>query len=472
MADAERRPGALKRLARVVFSAMSRRRASAASETSARLAPEAPRPASPALERSRARLQERRRTQTARPPQIRKDADRDLSQPSPAPSAPNTCGGELKSLGTPILSPAPIAGRRDAAAPLQQRAPKPDNPFVAALLASAERVWRGDAPGAGAGGPAVREPLSSRRPRQRGAAPVSVEARVEGVRLHAMDREGEDPSTAIILIHGAGLDHRDWTFSFLEGLPRAYRVLAFDRPGFGDSSRPSIAGGLPTTQARLLRTAAMSLGVERAVLVGHSWGGAVAMAWGLDAPEATIGVVSLAGAVAPWSLGSSIAHGRRMRSAARMALRPGGLRTAAIEGLTESFSPNAIPNGYLEHIATELTLTSGAAAAAAGDVATFNGALGLQAQRYPGFDRPVELVYGDADLILSPSEQGEAASELLPNARLTIEKGAGHMIHHTHPDLCLEAILRAAAEEDTPETALEGAPASSLGQANHSGARL
>ena len=441
MADVERRPNALRRLARVVFSAISWERAPAASGASAQFAPEPLRPTSQTLERSRTRLQERRRSQ-ASPLPLKTDANTGAAKPSAKRPAANV-NSAPKAFRTPAATP-PATDRRS---PLPE-APRPDNPFVAALLEGAERVWRGGetAPEA----PGAKSASITRRPRRRGEAPVSVEARVEGLLLHAMDRAGDDQSTAVILIHGAGLDHRDWTFSFLEGLPRSLRVLAFDRPGFGGSSRPSIAGGLPTTQARLLRSAAASLGVERAVLVGHSWGGAVAMAWGLDAPESTLGVVSLAGAVAPWSLASSIAHGRRMRAAARMALRPGGLRAAAIEGLAESFSPAGIPNGYLEHIATELTLTSGAAAAAAGDVATVNGALGLQAQRYPGFDRPVELVYGDEDLILSPAEQGEAAASLLPNARLTIEKGAGHMIHHTHPDLCLEAILRAT-RNDAPE---------------------
>ena len=408
------------------------------------------------------RLQERRRTPPSRPQPIKADLSADaLKIPPLMAAAPKGGDKAHQKIQTLPLEAAARGQATDGKASPEmspEASPRPDNPFVAALWASAERIWRGDETPAPCCAPAPLATPSRRRPRQRGAAPVSVETRVEGVRLHAMDREGDDPGTAVILIHGAGLDHRDWTFSFLEGLPRAYRVLAFDRPGFGGSGRPAIAGGLPATQARLLRTAAMSLGVERAVLVGHSWGGAVAMAWGVDAPETTIGVVSLAGAVAPWSLASSIAHGRRMRAAARMALRPGGLRAAAIEGLTESFAPAEIPNGYLEHIATELTLTSGAAAAAAGDVATVNGALGLQAQRYPGFDRPVELVYGDADLILSPSEQGEAAAELLPNARLTIEKGAGHMIHHTHPDLCLEAILRAAATDAPPTTALNSPP--------------
>ncbi|MEO1328578.1 MAG: alpha/beta hydrolase [Pseudomonadota bacterium] len=271
---------------------------------------------------------------------------------------------------------------------------------------------------------------------------------ISGVERPARGRLRTTPGEAVILIHGAGLDHRDWTFGFIQAVDPSRRVIAFDRPGFGGSGRPRLSGALPATQARLLRLATSALGVRRAVLVGHSWGGAVAMAWALQDPDGVAGVVSLAGAVAPWSLASSIAHGRRMREAARTSFSSGGVRQAALDAMAESFQPAPIPEGYVAHVEnrmSESAFMEGPGAAMAQDIATINGALGLQVQNYAALERPVELVYGDADRIVHASEQADVAASRLSDGRVRLLKDAGHMLHHTHRRECLAAIERAAA---------------------------
>ncbi len=277
----------------------------------------------------------------------------------------------------------------------------------------------------------------------------SLETVVEGARIHAAERPsaaGADSTLpTVILIHGAGLDHRDWTFSFMAALPPELRVLAFDRPGFGRSERPrGAASALPATQARLLRGAAVALGVKRAILVGHSWGGAVVMAWALDAPERLAGVVSIAGAVAPWSLTTAIENGRRMHEAALRAMGKGGMREASVEALRESFAPAQIPSGYIEHVATELNPLTGPAAATMADISTINGALSLMAPRYKALQVPVELVYGDADRILPYKEQ-VCVADTLSSARVTLLPGVGHMAHHSARAACLTSIDRLSA---------------------------
>ncbi|MCI4662005.1 MAG: alpha/beta hydrolase [Neomegalonema sp.] len=283
---------------------------------------------------------------------------------------------------------------------------------------------------------------------------------VDGCQIHAVERAPlpghrargakaeRDSERAVILIHGAGVDHRDWTFGFMNELTPAWRVLAFDRPGFGHSERTALDGALPMSQARILRRAALDLGVTEAVVVGHSWGGAVAAAWALEGKDQVLGAVSLAGAVMPWSLASSIEHGRRIRHATQLAMSPGGMEQAAMEGMAESFAPQVIPKGYADHMRTHLSMYSGAAMATAADVATVNGALGIQSQRYYALDCPFELVYGDEDRILSVAEQGGAAQSRISQTRLTVLKGAGHMIHHTHTKACHTAIARLCEQAD------------------------
>nr|HET7858777.1 alpha/beta hydrolase [Caldimonas sp.] len=105
---------------------------------------------------------------------------------------------------------------------------------------------------------------------------------VDGVRLHVVDR-GEGPP--VVLIHGNAVTHRDFDASgVVERLVRSHRVLAFDRPGYGHSGRPRDRLWTPSAQAALLHAALAQLGVERAVVVGHSLGAMVALALALDHP--------------------------------------------------------------------------------------------------------------------------------------------------------------------------------------------
>jgi alpha-beta hydrolase superfamily lysophospholipase len=101
---------------------------------------------------------------------------------------------------------------------------------------------------------------------------------VDGVRLHYLER-GEGP--ALVLLHGNGLFASDFDLSgLLDSADKPYRVIAFDRPGFGYSERPGDTTWTPEAQARLIYKALHLIGVERPIVLGHSWGSLVALAPG------------------------------------------------------------------------------------------------------------------------------------------------------------------------------------------------
>jgi pimeloyl-ACP methyl ester carboxylesterase len=102
-----------------------------------------------------------------------------------------------------------------------------------------------------------------------------------GRRVHAVVR-GHGPD--LVLLHGASGNTRDFTFSFVDRVSDRYRVIVFDRPGHGytDRADPASYADSPAAQAAMLHEAAMALGAPRPIVLGHSYGGAVAMAWGLD----------------------------------------------------------------------------------------------------------------------------------------------------------------------------------------------
>src|SRR5207302_6041453 len=113
--------------------------------------------------------------------------------------------------------------------------------------------------------------------------PTGQFVEVQGVRLHvvvlglAHGSPGADP--AVVLIHGASGNLEDMRLALGEQLALSHRVILIDRPGHGWSSRPDgDEYASPARQAELIAGALEQLGVRRAILVGHSWGGACAMA--------------------------------------------------------------------------------------------------------------------------------------------------------------------------------------------------
>lgn len=287
------------------------------------------------------------------------------------------------------------------------------------------------------------------------AAPARAEARhppvgrfvtVEGLRIHWAEA-GEGPP--VVLIHGASGNLRDFTFSLMGRLAaQGVRAIAFDRPGFGYSERQAERGWEPVAQARLLRAAAGAIGAARPVVVGHSWGGAVAMAWAVAAPQDVAGVAVLAGATHPWGgdagllyrLGATPVVSALVGGAARLLIDP----EAPDALLRRIFAPDPVPPGYGAHVGVGLALRPATFRANALDLNNLNAALTAQAPLYAGLPVRLEVVHGAADRTVWPGVHAEPLARAVPGARLTLPPGVGHMPHHAAEDVCAAAILRLA----------------------------
>lgn len=267
-----------------------------------------------------------------------------------------------------------------------------------------------------------------------------------GRRVHATD-QGEGPP--VVLIHGASGNLRDWTFDIAPMLAKTHRVVAMDRPGFGYSERPETAGAWrPAAQAMQLREAALEMGVKKPVVVGHSWGAAVALAWALDAPEELAGVVTVSGVTMPWGgvapvfdalgVGSLIAgaYTRRLVSTAEN----GG----ADRFVTRAFRPQAAPEGYLDYVGAPLAIRPATLKANGDDLANTNRAIRALSERYAELKVPVEAMHGDADWLLNIRQHGAGFVAAAPTARLTPLPGVGHMAHHARPETLAALIARIA----------------------------
>jgi pimeloyl-ACP methyl ester carboxylesterase len=264
---------------------------------------------------------------------------------------------------------------------------------------------------------------------------------VDGRRLH-FEMKGSGPD--LVLIHGASGSLRDLTFALRDRLTDRYRVTVVDRPGLGHSDPlPEVS---LRAQARHIAAGLAQLGVRDPVVLGQSYGGAVALAWALEGgPRALVLVASPSlpwpGTLDPWYRLTATPVGRALAVPLASAFVPQSYVAATTASV---FVPDPVPPGYEAHLGAELALRRRTLAANTAQVNALRAELVTMEPRYPGLTLPVELVHGSADTIVPLAIHSGPLATRLPNARLTVIDGAGHMPHHSHPDVVIEAIDRAA----------------------------
>lgn len=275
--------------------------------------------------------------------------------------------------------------------------------------------------------------------------PTGQLLQVNGTTVHA-HVQGEGPD--LVLIHGASGSTRDFTFALVDRLARDYRVIAFDRPGLGWTDDLGAAGVSPMVQAELLQAAADQLGVRRPIVMGHSYGGSVAMAWGLTDTPDVAALVIVSGATMPWpgGLGPFYAltgtglGGATVVPAITAFVSPERAEQA-VDGI---FAPAPAPEGYAEYVGVALSMRRHSLRANGRQVWGLKPYVTRMAEEYPKLDLPVEIVHGTADTTVPADIHAIPLSKLLPDARLTLLPDVAHMPQHTHPDAVIDAIHRAA----------------------------
>jgi len=274
---------------------------------------------------------------------------------------------------------------------------------------------------------------------------------VEGTRIHAVV-EGEGPD--LVLLHGAGGSTRDFTFAFSARLRDRYRVIILDRPGLGYSERPrrfrlfSRDAETPREQARLLQAAAAQLGAERPLVLGHSFGGAVTMAWALERPENIAGIIMVGGVSNPWEGGLGWFYNLTaspLGGAVAIPLATAFATDDYVNGtLGGIFAPQAVPEGYADHIGPRITARRRTLRANGRQVHGLKPFIIEMSAHYPGIRVPTEIVHGDADIIVPLRTHSTPLSQKIPGAVLTVLPGVGHMPHHAAPEDVVAAVDRAA----------------------------
>lgn len=263
-------------------------------------------------------------------------------------------------------------------------------------------------------------------------------------RVH-MRETGESAAPRVLLIHGANANLRELWTPFADTLAEDFHVLAMDRPGLGYSSRPKRARTLKV-QAELAAAVLRESGAEPAIIVGHSYGAAVALRLAIEAPQLVRGLVLIAPACHEFP-GKPIWWARLAAAPLIGQLFCGLLipnlgPLLARANIGRNFHPGEAPKDYYEASAVGLAFRPSAFRASAEDVCRANAEFAAQTPRYPEIFAPAIIITAEKDRVLSPKRHARALAAALPSAELVIAPDTGHMPHQLRPDLGIAAIRR------------------------------
>lgn len=273
---------------------------------------------------------------------------------------------------------------------------------------------------------------------------------VEGIRLHVVELPAKTPAPdapTVLLLHGANLCLDDLAMSLGQPLAQRLRVIIPDRPGQGFSEPGLGLVGSAAYHVRLLRGLMRELGTGPLIVVGHSFGGLIALRYALDAP----------GEVASLVLINPTTHPRPeglpwFQRAAGVLIGPLMVKTlllplslAMLDRLvSRMFRPEQPPLDYGARSRLTLGLTPSRFAASLQEYSELRDQLIALVPRYPEINVSTLIVAGDADPVVPPKIHAEALARALPHAELIRIPGAGHLPHHAHAATIASAIERLA----------------------------
>ena len=266
-----------------------------------------------------------------------------------------------------------------------------------------------------------------------------IQHEVQHITIHghrrAFIRAGSGP--ALLLLHGLGCDHTTW-LPVIDQLAKRYTVIAPDMLGHGQSAKPRAdysVGGYANGMRDLLTL----LDIDKVTVVGHSFGGGVAMQFAYQFPERTERMM----------LVSSGGLGPEVNPALRAITTPGyhqamgalttpGIRHLGMAGLRALSRTGWKSTRDLAEVADIYDTFRDPQARAAirhvvRAVIDWRGQIVTMADRaYLTEEMPIAVVWGRDDQVI-PVRHATNAAALAPKARVEVIPNAGHFPHKDHP---------------------------------------
>ncbi|MEM9738382.1 MAG: alpha/beta hydrolase [Pseudomonadota bacterium] len=261
-------------------------------------------------------------------------------------------------------------------------------------------------------------------------------------------RLGNHQAPTVLFLHGASANANEFTWTLAPRLEDEFDLILADRPGHGYSGRPTDAHRLEIQAAQMAGILASLSPNDPVVVVGHSFGGAVALRLALDHPERVKGLILLAPVSHDWGGGGQTWYNEwattPLLGPAFSNLVPLIGPDRAKEGAVSTFFPAPVPENYTEKSATNLLFRPPNFRANAGDVIALREELSAQQSRYGELDIPVILFSGIQDTVIKPELHAGRLKDQVVDFTLIDLPNEGHMLHHGEGQQIAEAIARLA----------------------------
>ena len=276
---------------------------------------------------------------------------------------------------------------------------------------------------------------------------------VETARIHFLTRKKvaniENQGNApVVLIHGSSGSSADMELAFFDAFPDDIDLYAFDRPGIGWSKTKlsPLEMSNPMKQAEAIHMAVKKLKLDKPIIVGHSWGGAVAIAYAKQFGNEISGAVSLAGVAYPWKgpygwydvlLTTPVFN----HIFTRLFLNKMGQLYVPLS-IKAIFEPEAARGDYREGAQAEIILRPSTIINNSYYSLNLRRHLKTMSEKYNDIKTPLLIVAGNRDYIVHSKSQSERLHNEVAGSEYMLFKGAGHMPHHTQTLILAEKIGR------------------------------
>jgi pimeloyl-ACP methyl ester carboxylesterase len=269
--------------------------------------------------------------------------------------------------------------------------------------------------------------------------PTGSFVQVDGLGIHYIEHPGA--GTPVVLIHGLPGTAEDW--EDVTPLLAGRRTIAIDRPGFGYST----GGYVPfDRQLEVIHELLVKLNVEKPILVGHSYGGAISLGYAERYPSDVRGLVLVDAAAAGQKVESfqdAQAHLVKflqlpvIRQVANATFGQLLTTVSADQGDDEAFSPLPVVAAHRRRL-LEINMTHGNLEAWSGEVLEANKVIAQIDKGLSHIETPAVVIQGEEDQLVNQSH-GRKLAATLPHARLVMVYG-GHMQPYDHPAVVATAV--------------------------------
>ncbi|NKN35521.1 alpha/beta hydrolase [Agrobacterium sp. a22-2] len=276
---------------------------------------------------------------------------------------------------------------------------------------------------------------------------------IGGMRMNALHIPAGDQADLppLVFIHGASGNLRDQATAFRDSLEGRAELVFVDRPGHGYSERGGPENATPDGQAAAIARLMDKKGIDRAIIIGHSFGASIAASFAVLYPEKTAGLLFLAPATHPWPGGVDWYYDVTSTPVigplfARTLAMPAGLmRLEAAIGSV--FGPNPAPADYIDKTGPALVLRPESFRNNALDVAGLHAYVTRMAPRYREIAAPTVIITGDSDDVVLEEIHSRGLERDIAGSELVWIRGLGHKPDYIATDIAVAALEKIAGRD-------------------------